>query len=452
MAGTTNTSQQTGVAGGHDQYHKGRLFLISVLALVSTGVSFSMRSNIAGDLQNIFNTIDPLRSGKMVGAVLGVAFLGYAITIPIASALLDIIKMGRILQICSALLTVGTLMVVLSDRMVTGASLYPMLYVAFLVLGLGWGLVEAVINPLATTLYPEDKTHRLNVLHAWWPGGIIIGGLLGLAMGGMQMGWKVKMAVTLIPMVIFGLWALVEKFPMTERAAAGVKTSAMLKEAFKPLYIILFICMFGTAASELAPGQWVDMTLTRTVGMRGIWLLIYVSGLMFIMRHFAGTIVNKLNPIGLMWLSCLLAALGLGALSVANNPVMAILAATLWGSGVCFMWPTMYAITNEQFPKGGAFLMGLIGMAGCLSIYFVLPQMGRVFDYVKIGAAGGNEAFKALEQAGGAALGNVLATASQVSFRVVAILPAVLLIVFGAIWFYFKAKGGYKPVKIDEIV
>jgi MFS family permease len=450
MAETSNASQQAGVTDRHAEFHKGRLFLISVLALVSTGVSFSIRSNIAGDLQSVFNTIDPLRSGKMVGAVLGVAFLGYAITIPIASALLDIIKMGRILQICSALLTCGTLLVILSDRMVTGSALYPMLYIAFLVLGLGWGLAEAVINPLATTLYPEDKTHRLNVLHAWWPGGIIIGGLLGLALGGLHIGWKVKMAVTLIPMLVFGAWALVEKFPMTERAAAGVKTSTMLKEAFKPLYIILFICMFGTAASELAPGQWVDMTLTRTVGMRGIWLLIYVSGLMFAMRHFAGTIVHRLNPIGLMWLSCLLAALGLGALSVANNPVMAILAATLWGSGVCFMWPTMYAIANEQFPKGGAFLMGLIGMAGCLSIYFVLPQMGRVFDYVKIHAAGGNEAFRALEQTGGRALDSVLATASQVSFRVVAILPAVLLLVFGAIWLYFKSKGGYKPVKIEE--
>ena len=109
------------------------------------------------------------------------------------------------------------------------------------------------------------------------------------------------------------------------------------------------------------------------------------------------------------------------------------------------MWPTMLAAASERFPRGGALLMGLMGTAGTLSIYFVLPQMGRIFDETKIRVAGGAEAFKALS---GAKLDAVLAYASQYSFRVVAILPAVLLIVFGAIWIYDRAKGGYKPVKI----
>jgi len=116
------------------------------------------------------------------------------------------------------------------------------------------------------------------------------------------------------------------------------------------------------------------------------------------------------------------------ALSVANSPVTGILAATVWGCGVCFMWPTMLATASERFPRGGALLMGLMGTAGTLSIQFVLPAMGRIFDSRKV------------------ELGE--AAAAQISFRAVAILPAILLIVFGAIWLYDRSKGGFKAQKI----
>jgi hypothetical protein len=311
--------------------------------------------------------------------------------------------------------------------------------------GIGWGLVETVINPLATTLYPEDKTAKLNVLHAWWPGGIIMGGLIGLAVGQMNLNWQFKLSVVLIPATIFGILCLTAKFPPTERVASGIPTSETFKEVTRPFFLIWFFSMFLTAASELAPGQWVDMALTRTVGMHGIWLLIYVSGLMFVMRHFAGTLAHKLAPVGLLWLSCLLASLGLVLLSVANSPVTGLLAATVWGTGVCYMWPTMLAAASERFPRGGALLMGLMGTAGTLSIYFVLPMMGKIFDNAKIQAAGGETAFNALT---GDELNRVLTVASQTSFRYVAILPACLLIVFGAIWLYDKSKGGYTPTKI----
>jgi hypothetical protein len=109
------------------------------------------------------------------------------------------------------------------------------------------------------------------------------------------------------------------------------------------------------------------------------------------------------------------------------------------------MWPTMLAAASERFPRGGAFLMGLIGFAGCLSIYFVLPQMGAIFDAAKIKAAGGEEAFKLLT---GDALNDVLVQASTASFRIVAILPAVLLLVFGGVWLNDRSKGGFKPERL----
>jgi MFS family permease len=222
--------------------------------------------------------------------------------------------------------------------------------------------------------------------------------------------------------------------------------SRMFRELLNPMFLVLFCSMFLTAASELAPGQWVDLALTRTVHMRGILLLVYVSGIMFVARHFAGPLVHKLSAIGLLWISCLLASLGLFALSMANSPVTGIMAATIWGIGVCFMWPTMLATASERFPHGGALLMGLMGTAGTLSINFVLPAMGQIFDSKKIEVAGGEQAFNALN---GEKLDQVLAVASQTSFRAVAILPAILLVVFGAIWLYDRSKGGYKAVKLS---
>src|SRR2546422_3042954 len=430
----------------HAGYSKKGLFLLSVIALTTTGIGFSIRGNIASELQaSLFDPIDKLHSAEMAATALGVVFLGFAFTIAIGSPLLDYIGMGRLLRGSALCYFVGTAIVMFSKNLAatqSSVSLFRIVWLGMLIIGIGQGLVETVINPLAATLYPDDKTHRLNVLHAWWPGGIIIGGLLGLALGEMKFNWQAQMALVLVPAAAFGIMAAGSKFPPTERVAAGVSARGMLKEVLRPFFIVWFLCMFLTAAAELAPGQWVDMALTRTVGMKGIWLLVYVSGVMFVMRHFAGPLAHKFSPVGLLWLSCLGAALGLLLLSVANSPVTGLLAATVWGIGVCYMWPTMLGAASERFPRGGALLMGLMGTGGTLSIYFVLPQMGKIFDQAKIRAAGGDEAFKALS---GDKLNEVLTYAAQYSFRAVAILPAILLLVFGIIWLYDRARGGYRP-------
>jgi MFS family permease len=169
---------------------------------------------------------------------------------------------------------------------------------------------------------------------------------------------------------------------------------------------------------------------------------------MFLLRHFAGPLAHKFSPVGLLWVSSLLASTGLLLLSVAHSPITGLLSATVWGMGVCYMWPTMLAAASERFPRGGALLMGLMGTAGTLSIYFVLPKIGAIFDAAKIRAADGEQAFKELS---GQKLVDVLSYASQYSFRVVAILPAVLLLVFGAIWLHDKSRGGFKPVRLEPL-
>jgi len=466
-----------------------RLFIISVLALVTAGMAFSLRTGIANDLKtNFLDPIDSANSAAMLGSVLGISFLGFAFTIAIASPLLDVIGMGRLLVLSALCFISGGALIETTPHTVAA---YNWLYVGCLLSGMAWGLVETVVNPLIATLYAKDKTTKLNHLHAWWPAGLVIGGVIGQAIGEAGIGWQGKYAALFAPAAIFGLLALLTPFPRSERAAAGVSGTAMFAQLPRPLFIIFFCCMFLTAAAELAPGQWVDFALSRTVGMRGIWLQVYVSCLMFAMRNFAGTLAHRLSPVGVLWSSCLIAAVGLVALAKADSPVTGLLAATIWGTGVCFLWPTMLAAASERFPKGGALLMGLMGTAGTTSIWFFLPRMGAIYDTVKLALANGQDpgqpvalmlaairdgvlailasvhlasppvptnadpaAFNALtaaaanDPAAAAKLDGILAAAAQMSFEAMAVLPAALLVVFGAIWIYDRMRGGYKPEKI----
>lgn len=449
MATPSAAQSASGVApliDRHAAYNKQRIFILSVIALVTAGMNSALETAVAGDLQHtFFDPIDPLKSAQMIGAILGVEFLGFAFTIAIGSPLLDYLGMGRLLALSSVCFLAGTTAKIFAGSLVQGPNIYWLLYGCMIVTGIGWGLVETVINPLTVTLYPHEKTKRLNALHAWWPGGIILGGLAFLALGKLHVGWQGRLAVVLLPALVFLAICLGTKFPPTERKASGITTGQMFAQLGRPMFFVWFLAMFLTAATELAPGKWVQLALSRTVHMEGIVLLIYVSGLMFVMRHFAGAAAHKLSPVGLLWVSCLLGSLGLLLLSVANSPITGLLAATVWGTGVCYLWPTMLAAASERFPRGGALLMGLMGTAGTLSIYFVLPQMGKTFDNTKIELAGGDAAFNALSPD---RLNDILGIAGQTSFRYVAILPAILLLVFGAIWLYERSKGGFKQVKL----
>ena len=422
-------------------YNKGRLFFVSLLALATAGISFAIRGSIGDDLQSAFFN----NSAELMGGAIGIAGLGYALTIAIGSPMLDYLGMGNLLSLSSVLFMIGTLVVMFAGSIASGPAVQNVVWFGMLITGVGWGLVETVINPLIVTLYPDEKTSRLNILHAWWPGGIIIGGVIGLLIGQMNMNWQAKMSIVLIPAVATLILCVTSKFPPTERIAAGLPASVMFKEVTRPFFLVWFFAMFLTAASELAPGQWVNFALSETVHMPAILLLVYVSGLMFVMRHFAGPLVHKLSPAGLLWLSSLLAGAGLYLLSIANSPVTGLLAATVWGTGVCYMWPTMLAAASERFPRGGALLMGLMGTAGMLSLYFVLPLLGRIYDSAKISIAGGADAFAKMtaEQQK-----PILAQAGQMSFRYVSMVPLALLVIFGAIWFYDRSRGGYKAETI----
>src|SRR5205823_3687021 len=166
---------------------------------------------------HFFETSDPAHAAGLITAAVGAAFVGGALSVFIGSPLCDILGMGRLLLLASLCHIGGTLAIIFAP---VGASAYAILSVGMVTAGIAGGLVEAVINPLVATIHPEDKTHKLNVLHAWWPGGIIIGGLLAVAMGAIGLSWQMQMASVLIPAVIYALLVLGTKFPPTERVAA----------------------------------------------------------------------------------------------------------------------------------------------------------------------------------------------------------------------------------------
>jgi MFS family permease len=402
--------------------HKQRLFVTSCLSLVTTSMVFSIRGDVEGAMSAAFHL-----TKEQMGSIWSPAFWAFTIAIFISGALVDVLGM-RILHALSGVgYIVGVLLVIFAPLpggpvdSIFGTTGTLVLYSGFLIMGLSQGLVEGVINPLIATIYKEDKTHKLNVLHAWWPGGMIIGGLLAYALTGFDVGWQVKLGCIMVPAVIYLFMVVTQEYPPTERVASQVSTGAMWREAGRPLFILLFIAMWMTAATELGPDQWFPSVMSALTGLEGILFLVYTAGLMFVLRFFAGPLAHRISPLGMLVGCSVLSAIGLywlGSLQAGVSPVIAFAAATVFGVGKSYFWPTMIGVTAEQFPRGGALLISLMGGAGMLSVAVALPLMGGVFDEYGAGAA----------------------------LQYVAVLPVILTVVFGALYFYFKARGGYKPV------
>jgi MFS family permease len=417
------------------------IYWICVLALFIAALSNSIRAGAAGAIKTaLLDPIDAAHSGEMIGTVLGNSFLGFALSLLVISPLLDRFGAKKVILFAAFCFVVGPGLVLLAAG-TGGGSVYLLLNIAMVLWGFGWGATEASINPVIASTYADDKTGKLNALHAWWPMGIVVGGLLSVLFFKMlNLSWEALVGLTIVPGVVLALWASRHQFPQTESAVQGVSFGEMIAEPFKrPSFWVFFGIMFLTASAELAPGAWVDVTLSNTVGFSGILVLVYVSAIMFVMRHFAGALDHRFSDMGLLWMCTIPAAIGLYLLSIANSPATALVAATLWALGVCFMWPTMLAAVSRRFPRSGPWGIGLVGFAGALAIYFVLPKLGAIYDQAKLDKAGGEDAFAAL-QSGSPELQGVLAHAAETSFQTIAIIPVVLFFVFGLVWFFERGK------------
>jgi MFS family permease len=475
-----------------------RLFVASCIALITSAFSFMIRQDISDSL-----AIDFVLTKQAVGQIMGAAFLGMAVAMLVVSPLCDFLGMGKVLGLAWLCHLVGILGTIFSPKppAVSIDTSYWSLWASTFLVGCGNGLVEVAINPLAATLFPREKTHYLNVLHAWWPGGLIMSGLLAtFAIGKIpesmlqpfQM-WQIKVGLLLVPLVLYGLLALGQKFPHTERVQANVSTGEMFLQILRPMFLLWAFCMLLTASTELGPNQWQESVLTRTADVSGTLVFVYTSGLMFVMRFFAGPLAHRLSPVGMLTVSALFSAIGLYWLSYVNNPLMAFVAATIFGIGIAYFWPTMLGVTAERFPKGGALLLGLMGSFGNLAIFVVLPQMGAIYDSytvanlpaavqketikdaegreVPLVAAGENtwlpraitehifpagtnklnpEATRVLSGESLEAVRRAEAKGAAYAFRWVAVLPCILVVIFGLIAVSDRLRGGYKAVHIGD--
>jgi MFS family permease len=372
---------------------KSKLFFASCVSLVTTAMAFAVRGDIADAVSGAFRL-----THEQLGVILSPGFWCFTVAICISGAIVDAVGM-RALHILSALgYFLGVSLVIFAPRP-TGpvASIFDtpgttLLYVGFMVMGLSQGLVEGVINPLIATLYSTEKTRRLNMLHAWWPGGMMIGGLVAVAMTrSLHAGWELEMSTILMPALIYLLLALSLEYPQTERVQSGVSGRDMWREAARPLFLLLFCCMWMTASVELGPDQWFPSIMGALVPqLQGVLDLVYTAGLMFLLRAFGSGAAQK-SPVGTLLVCSALAAAGLywlgGLEAGAGNPLVALSAATVFAVGKTFLWPTMLGLTAERFPRGGALTMSLMGGAGMAAVSIGVPIMGICIDRYGQGAA-----------------------------------------------------------------
>lgn len=454
------------------------LFVASCIALITSAFTFIIRGDILPDLGIAFGLSQEDR-----GWIASGAFWGMAAAMFLGAPLCDSLGMKRILFIAFVCHMVGVFGTIFAPE---GEWAFLVLFAATFVAGCGNGLVEIAINPLAATLFPDRKTHYLNVLHAWWPGGLILGGLIARSMGkgldlgftrfaGLGFGWQALMALITIPGVIYFLLCMTQKFPETERVASGVSTGEMFRETYRPMFLVWAFCMLLTAATELGPQQWQESVITRITNgsFSGTTVLIYTSTLMFVLRHFAGPLAHKLSPVGMLTISATLSGVGLYLLSTATTPATVFAFATIFGFGIAYFWPTMLGVTAERFPRGGAWLLGLMGCVGNLSIAAVLPVMGYIYDRESVAAvpsglrstaivaeesnwvlklAGlpttqkiSGDAVEKLAPEEKAHIVDAEKEGAALAFRYVSGLPAVLVVIFGLIALRDKALGGYRP-------
>lgn len=214
-------------------------FWLGCLAMFTAGLSFALRAAVAKDLQVQFlEPIDITRSATMIGVALGAAFLGFSIMLIVSSTLLDRIGMKRMLLIAWAAFVVGTAGILFCGTF-GGVTTYHVLVASMFITGLGWGAVEGTTNPLVASLYPDDTTHWMNMLHAWWPAGLIVGGLTGVFGAQIGLDWRVIIALVPIFATVLGLLVLRCEFPQTTSVALGVTTRQQFAEVVRrPTFLI----------------------------------------------------------------------------------------------------------------------------------------------------------------------------------------------------------------------
>jgi len=352
--------------------------------------------------------LDPAQAGKLMG----IGIWPFFIAIIFFSLLVDRIgyKIAMIIAFVGHM-SWGIMGYLAYQQLQAGNidTAYNLIYWGSLIFALGNGTVEAFINPVVATMYPKEKTKWLNILHAAWPGGLVLAGIIVIGMGDIE--WWIKLVIIVIPAIIYFTILIKQKFPTNERVAAGVSYKEMLQEfgiggaalvsffitigvlmvVFFGWYvktlgrpILLFLCfiIMPLATTELGTDGWIQSMMDGIASEKGFdagWVLVYTSLIMLVLRLFAGSVLHKLSPLKLLVVSCVLAIFGLYTLSTATGWYI-FLAATLYGLGKTFLWPTTLGVVAEQTPRGGALTLNAVSGIGMLTVGMLgAPIIGACF-------------------------------------------------------------------------
>jgi MFS family permease len=426
----------------HSAIHRNKLFVASCLALLVTGLSFGIRAGNLPQWAAEFNL-----NAKELSAITATAFWGFPLAVVIGGMVVDIIGMKKLLVMAFFFHLCGIVLTVYAGSL--GNAFWP-LFLSTLLIGIANGTVEAACNPLVAALYPGNKTTKLNHFHLWFPGGIVIGSLIvhfyELAVKGPVGGynpWQVEVGTMIIPTLIYGFMFLRLKFPQTERVTAGISTGQMYKALLTPLFLFMIICMFGTAITELYTQQWIPVLL-KNVTTEPILLLTLTTGVMVIGRAFAGPVVHRLAPQGVLLISAILAAIGIFLLGHTSGYGL-FAGAIIFGMGVCYFWPTMLGFVAENVPKTGAVGINLMGGVGMFSVSLYTLFMGGFYDRI---VAGKLPAGASLKDYAGAAPGTEQATALAAAqeaagpeiLNTTLIIPVILVIAFSGLVIYMRGR------------
>jgi MFS family permease len=430
-----------------------RLFIASCLALLVTAITFAIRAKIEGVFTDEYGL-----TKEQVGRAFGPAFWGFAVAMFAGGYFIDIVKTKTIVWAAFAMHLIGIVLLIMAKD-------FTSLFIANVFIGLGNGSVEAACNPLVVTIFPEKKTKMLNRFHVWFPGGIVIGSLLAsLVMDTIDLPWQILVSLLFIPLAIYGYLFFGQKIPETERVTTGVTYKEMMRNVGAPITItltvifmimvatmpavsavvtasptlpliiigviavliiiegrlmnkitlifpLIFFCMLLTASTELGTTQWINALLEAN-GIGPMIILAVVTGIMAVGRFFAGGLIHRLNPTGVLLGSSIIAFAGLMLLSIASGPVMTVLAAAVFAVGVCYFWPTMIGVTSEYVPKSGALGMSILGGAGFVATSMILPIMG-----------------KSIETSG-----------AQTTLRNMSVLPLILIVAFIILYIIIKNR------------
>ena len=405
-----------------DTVKKTQLFNASCVALVVTALAFATRGSFVQAWATEFNL-----THTQVGWIVGTAFWGFTLAMVFGGPLVDIIGIGRIISIAFFCHVAGIILTIIA----TG---FWSLFISTLFVGVANGSVEAACNPLITSMYTDQKTRRLNRFHAWFPTGIVIGGLLVYLFNHIGLSnWRYAMGIMLLPTFIYGYMFLNKQFPQTERVASGFSYKDMLNACVSPLFLFMAFCMILTAGTELGTNQWIAALLAN-VSNNPILLLVWISGIMALARQFGGTLIHNLKSTVVLLTSSILAFIGCILMGYTSG-AMVFASAGIFALGIAFFWPSMLGFVSENIPQSGALGLAIMGGIGFLGGAIAQPVLGAIFDARTAASVPSGQSIEVLKTAlagtkEALTWAQVQLTGGSLTLRLVAFVPAVLIVFF----------------------